>query len=103
MRVSAEVLQIVYTSQAASRSEPFMDSLRSIEGSFVTIGKSRWFPSVDFRNPSLHDFANRYVDDNSDELDALLSVPVFFEQIISAFNLSMAQTERDGLSVTPTS
>lgn len=100
MPVLAELLQVAYTSQAVSKSEPFMDSLRSIEGSFVAIKNSRFFPSVDFRNPSLHDFANRYVDDNSDVLDALLSVPVLFEQIITTFNLAMAQTEHRVNTVT---
>lgn len=91
--VSTDVLQVAYTSQAATRAEPFLDSLRALEDSFVSIKKpySR-VRSVSFRNPSLQDFANKYVDENSDFLEILLSTPVFYEQIIGAFSLAMAQS-----------
>jgi hypothetical protein len=100
--VSTEVLRAAYTSQTAARSEPFMDSLRSVEGSFVTIEKhSRPRSSVvGFRNPSLQDFANKYLDGNPDVIDALLSVPVFYEQIIGVFSLAMAQSENKMASQT---
>ena len=93
--VSADVLQIAYTAQKANRSESFLDSLRSIEDSFVNI-KKPWgtVRSVEFRNPSLQDFAHAYIDENPDSLDTILGSPVFYEQIIGVFSLAMAQSEQ---------
>jgi hypothetical protein len=97
--VSTDVLQVAYTSQIVNRSEPFIDSLRSLEGSFVRIDRTYFFSGrrVSFRNPSLQDFANRYVDENSDMLDVLLSAPCFYEQVISVFSLSMAKVKYPGI------
>jgi hypothetical protein len=91
--VSSDVLQIAYTSHTSNRSESFLDSLRSLEDSFVAIEKRYTDDrSISFRNPSLQDFANAYLDSNPDWLDTLLSAPKYYEQIIAVFNLAMAQT-----------
>lgn len=92
--VSADVLQIAYTAQGTDRSESFLDSLRSIEDSFVNI-KKPWgsVRSVEFRNPSLQDFALGYIDENLDWLDSILGSPVFYEQITTIFTLAMASSE----------
>jgi hypothetical protein len=92
--VSADVLQIAYTAQGVDRSESFLDSLRSIEDSFVNIRKP-WgtVRSVEFRNPSLQDFALGYIDENLDSLDTILDSPVFYEQITTIFTLAMAYSE----------
>src|ERR1700733_12583349 len=60
--VSSDVLQVSFTSQTSSRSASFLDSLRSLEDSFISIDK-RYADrrSVAFRNPSLQDFANAHL------------------------------------------
>jgi hypothetical protein len=91
--ISSDVLQIAYTSLTPNRSETFIDSLRSLEDSFVDI--ERYYADirvVRFRNPSLEDFAKAYLDKNTDWLDILLSAPRYCEQIVSVFSLAMAQT-----------
>jgi hypothetical protein len=92
--VSADVLQIAYTAQKVDRSESFLDSLRSIEDSFVNI-KKPWgaVRSVEFRNPSLQDFAHAYIDENPELLDTILSSPAFYEQMTTIFALAMARSE----------
>lgn len=91
--VSSDVLQVAYTSQELNRSESFLDSLRSLEDSFISIEKLYAnLRAVSFRNPSLEDFANSHLDSNSDWLDGLLSAPKYYEQIIGSFSLAMAQT-----------
>ena len=95
--VSSDVLQVAFTSQTPSRSESFLDSLRSLEDSFVAIEKEIGnLRSISFRNPSLEDFANVYLDNNSDWLDSLVSAPKYFDQIIFAFSLAMRETAVSG-------
>jgi hypothetical protein len=93
-RVSTDALRTACTAQAGTRSEPFMDSLRSIEGSFVFTDRVGRFSVVKLRHPSLQDFANKYLDDNPDVVDTLLSAPMFYEQIIGVFTLAMARVEQ---------
>jgi len=91
--VSSDVLQVAYTSQKCERSESFLDSLRSLEDSFITIEKRYAdLRAVTFRNPSLQDFANAYLDENSDWLDILLSAPKYYDQVVNAFSLTRAYT-----------
>src|ERR1700722_20746442 len=82
--VSADDLQIAHSAESASRVEPFIDSLRTLEDSFIKIEAAGYMSSrrwVNFRNPSLQDFAYQYLDEYSDWLDTLLSSPVYYEQI----------------------
>jgi hypothetical protein len=91
--VSSDILQVAYTAQKLTRSESFLDSLRSLEDSFISIEKRyAHLRSISFRNPSLEDFAKAHLDSNSDWLDSLLSAPKYYEQIIGVFSLAMAQT-----------
>jgi len=91
--VSSDILQIAYTSQKFNKVESFLDSLRSLEDSFISIERRYAdLRAVSFRNPSLEDFANVYLDSNSDWLDILLSSPKYYEQVLSVFNLAMTQT-----------
>src|SRR5271157_2470247 len=91
--VSSDVLQIAYTAQTLDRSETFLESLRSLEDSFISIERRYAdLRLVGFRNPSLLDFATIYIDNNSDWLDSLLSAPKYFEQIIIVFSLAMTKT-----------
>jgi len=91
--VSSDVLQVAYTSQKCNRSESFLDSLRSLEDSFITIEKRYGERRViSFRNPSLEDFAKSYLDSNSDWLDILLSSPKYYEQVLNAFGLAQTQS-----------
>lgn len=93
--VSSDVLQIAYSSQTPNQSESFLDSLRSLEDSFVSIEKIYAnVRSVSFRNPSLEDFANAYLNDNLDWLDVILSNPKFYEQVANIFRLAMAHEQR---------
>lgn len=90
--VTADVLQVAYTSQTPQRSESFTDSLRSLEDSFVTI--DRYYGDqrlVRFRNPSLQDFANVYISEHSDWFGELLSAPAYYEQVVIVINLAMAE------------
>ena len=92
--VSSDVLQIAYTSQKITRSESFLDSLRSLEDSFINIVKiSSYLRGVGFRNPSFEDFAKIHLDGNTDWLDILLSSPRYYEQVQLVFDLAMAQSE----------
>jgi len=90
--ISVDDLQVAYSSQRFSQAEPFLDSLRVLEDSFITIDEGtqnrRW---VRFRNPSLQDFSYQYLNKYSDWLDILISEPVFYEQIISVYEIAMAR------------
>jgi hypothetical protein len=93
--VSADDLQIVHSAESASRVEPFIDSLRTLEDSFIKIEAAGYMSSrrwINFRNPSLQDFAYQYLDEYSDWLDTLLSSPVYYEQIAGVYNLAMAHS-----------
>ena len=85
-------LQAAYSTQSFNKTEPFLDSLRVLDDSFVSISAGtdgkRW---VDFRNPSLEDFSVEYLSQYSDWLDSLLSAPVYYEQIASVYELAMAR------------
>jgi len=90
--IAVDDLQVAYSSQRFNQAEPFLDSLRALEDSFISIdagtqGK-RW---VSFRNPSLQDFSHEYLNKYSDWLDSLLSEPVFYEQIIGAYEIAMSR------------
>jgi hypothetical protein len=93
--ISTDDLQIAYSSQRFNQTEPFLDSLRALEDSFISIDAGyedqRW---VNFRNPSLQDFSHEYLNMYSDWFDRLLSGPVFYEQIASTYNL--ARTRHPG-------
>ena len=90
--VLVDDLQVAYTSQSFNQTEPFLDSLRALEDSFISIdagtGGSRW---VSFRNPSLQDFAYEYLNKYSDWLDSLLGTPVFYEQVNSLYEIAMSR------------
>jgi hypothetical protein len=89
--VSSDVLQIAYTAQVLNRSESFLDSLKSLEDSFISIEKPYGdLRRVSFRNPSLQDFAIAHLNANSDWLDMLLSSPKYFEQVVNVFSLAMS-------------
>lgn len=85
-------LQVAYTTQHFNKTEPFLDSLRALDDSFVSISagtrNQRW---VDFWNPSLQDFSHEYLNQYTDWLDSLLSSPVYYEQIASVYELAMAR------------
>jgi len=85
-------LQIAYSAQSFNRTEPFLDSLRALDDSFISISAGtrdrRW---VDFRNPSLLDFCEEYLNQYSDWLDSLLSQPIYYEQIAGVYELAMAR------------
>ena len=85
-------LQAAYSTQSFNKTEPFLDSLRVLDDSFVSISAGTdgqcW---VDFRNPSLEDFSLEYLSQYSDWLDSLLGVPIFYEQIASAYEIAMAR------------
>jgi hypothetical protein len=89
--ISVDDLQVAYSSERFNRSEPFLDSLRALEDSFISIDRGtqgrRW---VVFRNPSLQDFSYEYLNNYSDWLDSLLSEPVFYEQIIRVYQIAMS-------------
>lgn len=90
--VLVDDLQVAYTSQRFSQTEPFLDSLRALEDSFISIDAgtegSRW---VSFRNPSLQDFSYEYLNKYSDWLDSLLGTPVFYEQVSSVYEIAMSR------------
>lgn len=88
-------LQIAYSGQNVTPAESFIDSLRALEDSFVTIGIGfRSIRRVNFRNPSLQDFSHQHLNDYSDWLDTLLSTPVYYEQIIGAYKLGMSRAPK---------
>ena len=79
--VSTDNLQIAHTASAMRRTESFLDSLRPLEDSFAKIKKPYGSTRlVEFRNPSLQDFAYLYLNENTDYLDTLLSHPAFFSR-----------------------
>ena len=90
--ISADDLQVAYSAQRFNQNEPFLDSLRALEDSFISIGAGyedrRW---VRFRNPSLQDFSYEYLNRYSDWLDRLLSNPVYYEQVSSVYNIAMSR------------
>ena len=94
-------LQVAYTTQHFNKTEPFLDSLRALDDSFVSISagtrNQRW---VDFWNPSLQDFSHEYLNQYTDWLDSLLSSPVYYEQIASVYELAMAIGKKSGLVTT---
>lgn len=105
--VSVDDLQIAHSAEIASPTESFVDSLRTLEDSFIEISAghrgARW---VDFRNPSLQDFAYGYLNRYSDWLDTLLSSPVYYEQIVGVYSLAVRRSpgswtteKRGGLTV----
>lgn len=85
-------LQVAYSSQKFNQAESFLDSLRALEDSFITIDAGtqdrRW---ARFRNPSLQDFSHEYLNKYSDWLDGLLSEPVFYDQIIRVYEIAMSR------------
>ena len=91
--ISVDDLQIAHSAEDASPAESVVDSLRTLEDSFIRIESgfigARW---VDFRNPSLQDFAYGYINEYSDWLDTLLSSPVYYEQIVGVYNLAMVRS-----------
>jgi len=90
--ISTDDLQVAYSAQKVNQTEAFLDSLRALEDSFISIDASaqsrRW---VKFRNPSLQDFSHEYLNKYTDWLDRLLSKPVYYEQIINVYNLAMSR------------
>lgn len=90
--ISTDDLQVAYSAQKFSQTETFLDSLRALEDSFISIGASvKGRRLVNFRNPSLQDFAQEYLNRHTDWLDRLLSKPVYYEQIINVYNLAMSR------------
>lgn len=86
-------VQAAFSAQAVDQSGSFLDALNALEGSFVTItgdgGHSRY---LDFRNPSIGDFAQSHLESNLDWLDVVLSKPIFYEQISVIVNLSRSRS-----------
>jgi hypothetical protein len=91
--VSVEALRTAHTAQGVTIDESFLDSLRLLDDSFVSIDGPPGRQVVNFRNPSLQDFANAYIDKNPEWLDLLLRGPRFREQIVNVFGLAMARLE----------
>ena len=90
--ISTDELQVAYSTQKFNPAETFLDSLRALEDSFISIeagvGGDRL---VNFRNPSLQDFSQEYLNRYTDWLDRLLSNPVFYEHVINVYNLAMSR------------
>jgi len=107
--IAIDDLQVVYSAQRFDRVESFSDSLQTLDDSFTSIVDSfisisagrnqRW---IDFRNPSLQDFAQEYLNQHPDWLDSLLGMPVYYEQIARTYELAMAQ-HPDRISLPPRS
>jgi hypothetical protein len=95
--ISMDDLQIAYSTQSLDKSGLFLDSLRALEDSFISISegtqKRRW---ISFRNPSLQDFAQEYLNQRSDWLDGLLGAPAYYEQIAGVYELAMTRHPRPG-------
>ena len=98
--ISLEDLQDTYSAQKLNKTEPFSDSLRALDDSFISISAGtrisisagtrtrRW---IDFRNPSLQDFSQEYLNQHSDWLDSLLATPTYYEQIAIVYELAMVR------------
>jgi hypothetical protein len=91
--VPVEALRTAHSAQGVIADESFLDSLRSLDDSFITIDGRPGRQSVSFRNPSLQDFANAYINNNPEWLDILLKEPKFLEQVVDVFSLAMARIE----------
>lgn len=93
-------LQLAYTSQEFERTETFLDSLQSLEDSFIVIGgppsrksRSHGRREVRFRNPSLEEFSYSYLNNYSDWLSSLLDKPAWFEQVARVFELATSHND----------
>jgi hypothetical protein len=103
-RTAVEDLRNAYTRQHFTPKQPFADTLRTLEDSFITI--SAPYPGlpnrrVAFRNPSLADFAHQYLDENVDWLTRILRHPVFFEQPAIIFSLGRAKGTSEAMAKYP--
>jgi hypothetical protein len=90
--ISTNDLQVAYSTQRFNQTETFLDSLRALEDSFISIDvggqNRRW---VNFRNPSLQDFSHKYLNKYTDWLNRILSNPTYYEQVINVYNLAMSR------------
>lgn len=98
--VSLLDLQLAYMAQEFERTEALLDSLRSLEDSFIVIGgppARKATPQrqreIRFRNPSLEEFGYSYLNTYPDWLSAVLSRPTYFEQIAKAFDLASSRND----------
>lgn len=91
--ISVDDLQVAHSAQRVSQTESFIDSLRTLEDSFIEIDSGflgdRW---TDFRNPSLQDFSREYLNNHSDWLDTLLEFPEYYESVSGVYQLAMARS-----------
>jgi hypothetical protein len=67
----------------------FKNSLKELDGSFIKITSMKSIDdfSIEFENPSIHDFVNHYLMKNPDLINDLLEGAFFFQQIILLWNL----------------
>jgi len=67
----------------------FKNSLKELDGSFIIISsmKSIKSYSIEFENPSIHDFVNHYLMKNPELLKDLVDSVLFFQQNILLWNL----------------
>lgn len=101
--VAVDDLRQAYTAQSFEPESTFLDCLRSLDDSFFSIASRRvgsWSFSVrddatvryvDFWNPTVSDFSQGYLDENTDWLDAVMGSPVFPDQLSTIFGLAMTE------------
>src|SRR6185437_14662334 len=92
-------LQLAYISQGFERTDTFLDSLRSLEDSFVVIstpssrGSAVAERVVSFRNPSLEEFGYVYLNEYSDWLSVLVDGLVLYDQFVKVFDLATSRND----------
>jgi hypothetical protein len=106
--ISVDDLQRAYVAQEFDPENTFLSSLKALDDSFIRIGKryesgdslsallwrAKGVRFVDFWNPTIADFSQSYLDENTDWLPRLLGHPSFTDQLTTVFGLAM--TEYDG-------
>ena len=67
----------------------FNNSLKELDGSFIIISSMKTLKrySIEFENPSIHDFVNHYLMKNPELINDLVDSVFFFQQNVLLWNL----------------